>query len=118
PLAFFKKAPQTFKAFSSMFAAGILVFLFFDVIVKASEPINTALKTLHDQHTGGLTVFVEIICVVLAFLVGLLVLVYFNKYVIARYRSSRNTYKEAQVTDAPPVLPLEPVLVGASRDEP
>jgi zinc transporter, ZIP family len=114
PLAFFKKAPQSFKSFASMFAAGILVFLFFDVVGKASEPINTALETLRKDHTGGPIVLVEITCVVLGFLVGLLGLVYFNKYVIARYKPSRNICIEEP---APPVLPLEPVLVGASRDE-
>ena len=40
PLAFLKKAPQSLKAFLSMLATGVLLFLLYDVIGKASEPIN------------------------------------------------------------------------------
>jgi ZIP family zinc transporter len=117
PLAFFKKAPQSFKSFASMFAAGILIFLFYDVVGRASEPIDDALNTLHAKHTGGTTVFFEVTCIVLGFMVGLLSLMYFNKYVITRYKPSRITLKEDGAAQKTFVPSSEPVLVGASNDE-
>lgn len=102
PLAFFKKAPQTFKSFCNMFATGILVFLFFDVVGKATETINAALNTLSQQHTGLQTVFAYTGCMVFGFLVGLLGLVYFNKYIIARYKPSRPGVSQS--------APLSPAL--------
>lgn len=53
PLAFLKKAPQPFKTLASMLAAGVLVFLLYDVVSKGSEPINSAIDTFSQKHTGG-----------------------------------------------------------------
>ena len=45
PFAFLKRVPQATKLFLNMLATGILVFLFYDVIGKATEPINGLLET-------------------------------------------------------------------------
>ena len=42
PFAFLKQAPPSLKAFASMLATGVLIFLLYDVIGKASEPIDEA----------------------------------------------------------------------------
>lgn len=41
PLAFLKHLPQSLKVFLNMLATGILLF---DVVSKASDPINAALS--------------------------------------------------------------------------
>ena len=117
PLAFFKKASPTFKSFASMLAAGVLVFLFFDVIAKASEPIDAALETFHAKHIGTITVLAEVLLVIVGFGIGLLGLVYFNKYVIARYKKPASVAPVERVPE--PVLAkidggIEPVALGAT----
>ncbi|GCE16013.1 ZIP family metal transporter [Tengunoibacter tsumagoiensis] len=107
PLAFLKRAPQRLKTFANMLATGVLVFLFFDVVSKGSEPINSAIETLRDKHTGATTVFAEVGLMVLGFFIGLLGLVYFNSYVIARYKPKKQVIVETGTPD------VEPVLVGA-----
>lgn len=111
PLAFLKKAPQSFKTFASMLAAGVLVFLFYDVISKGTEPINSAIETLSQKHTGASTVFLEVFLMVVGFLVGLLGLVYFNKYVIARYKPGKRVIVETDSAEA------TPALVGAAASK-
>jgi ZIP family zinc transporter len=52
PLAFLKQTLQLLKVFLNMLATGVLVFLLFDVVSKASDPINTALDQVRTHHTG------------------------------------------------------------------
>src|SRR5260370_23476165 len=52
PLAFLKQTPQSLKIFLNMLATGVLLFLLFDVVSKASDPINIALNQVRTQHTG------------------------------------------------------------------
>lgn len=86
PLAFLKRVPQGFKTFASMLATGILVFLFYDVVSKASEPINDAIRAFQQQPATGGELLVDVGLLVVGVVVGLLGLVYFNRLVIARYR--------------------------------
>jgi ZIP family zinc transporter len=86
PVAFVKKAPQSLKAFLSMIATGILIFLLYDVLGKASEPINGLIDQVHTQHTGGTILFLDMFLFVFGLLFGLIGLVYFNKLVIARFK--------------------------------
>lgn len=85
PLAFLRKTPLAFKSFASMFATGILVFLFYDVVGKATEPIDKAI-TAAQKGQGGTMLLVEVVLMVSGIGIGLLGLVYFNKYLIARYK--------------------------------
>jgi ZIP family zinc transporter len=89
PLAFLKRMPHTFKAFASMLATGILVFLFYDVISKATEPIDEAITAFQKDTAAGGELFLDVGLVVVGVLVGLLGLVYFNRWVIARYTSRK-----------------------------
>lgn len=86
PLAFLKKTPQSLKAFLSMLATGVLIFLLYDVVSKASEPINGLIEQVRIQHTGSTTLFLDICLFVFGLLLGLVGLVYFNKNVIARLK--------------------------------
>ena len=89
PLAFLKKAPQSLKAFLSMLATGVLLFLLYDVIGKATEPINGLIEQVRTQHTGGTTLSIDIVLFIFGLLLGLIGLVYFNKHVIARLKSNK-----------------------------
>ena len=95
PIAFLKRMPASSKMFLSMLATGILVFLLYDVIHQASEPIGAALDEVRTTHTGGATFFTDLLLLVAGLVIGLIGLVYFNTYVIAR--SKRGTL--AQVAD-------------------
>ncbi|HEY7123346.1 MAG TPA: ZIP family metal transporter [Ktedonobacterales bacterium] len=114
PLAFLEKAPQKFKTFCNMLATGILVFLFYDVIGKASEKIEEAITSVQAHQESGGTLAVEVVLLIVGVLVGLLGLVYFNKYVLARYkpRRARKTMDEEALSD--PIAPT-PALVGAGQ---
>jgi len=43
PLVFLQHLPQSLKIFLNMLATGILLFLLFDVLSKASDPITVSL---------------------------------------------------------------------------
>jgi ZIP family zinc transporter len=91
PLAFLKNAPQSLKSFSSMLATGVLIFLLYDVIGKASEPIGEVLDQVRTQHTGSVTLVLDIFLFTFGLGFGLVGLVYFNKHVIARFKSNKTT---------------------------
>lgn len=104
PLAFLRTASQSFKQFASMLATGVLVFLFYDIIVKASEPLGEALA----KQALTTTFFIDIVLLVLGLVLGSLGLVYFNKYLVARLNAGKSTrVVGVQATIA------EPVLVGS-----
>jgi ZIP family zinc transporter len=89
PLAFLKKVPLSLKIFLTMLATGVLIFLLYDVLVKASEPINLLINQVRTEHTGSTTLFVYISLFIFGLLLGLLGLVYFNKHVVARVKSRK-----------------------------
>lgn len=86
PLAFLKNLPQSLKSFLSMLATGILIFLLYDVMSKASEPIADALNQvrIHNASTGML--FLDIFLLIFGLGLGSVGLVYFNKYFIRRLK--------------------------------
>jgi zinc transporter, ZIP family len=88
PLAFLKQAPQSLKSFLSMLATGVLLFLLYDVISKASEPIVEALDQVRTHQTGNAVLLLDIFLLISGLVLGLIGLVYFNKYVIMRLRSN------------------------------
>lgn len=88
PLIFLKRLPQSLKIFLNMLATGILVFLFFDVVSKASDPINTALDEVRTHHTGTGIFSLDILLLVLGVGLGSVGLVYFNRLVFGRVRTS------------------------------
>ncbi len=60
PIAFLKQTPQSLKVFLNMLATGVLIFLLFDVVSKASDPINAALDQVRTQHTGTGTFYLDV----------------------------------------------------------
>lgn len=87
PLAFLKQTPQSFKAFASMLATGILLFLLFDVVSKASEPINAALTQVRLSHTGTGALYLDIFLLAFGIGLGSVGLVYFNRVIFGRMRA-------------------------------
>ena len=53
PLAFLQQTPQSLKIFLHMLATGVLLFLLFDVLSKASEPTTAALDQVRAQQSGA-----------------------------------------------------------------
>jgi zinc transporter, ZIP family len=94
PVAFLRRMPQSLRMFMSMLATGVLLFLFFDVIEKASEPIGQALTAAREGYGSGVLIG-QLGLFIGGLALGLLGLVYFNKYVIARAK----TVKSAPATE-------------------
>ncbi|BCL80276.1 ZIP family metal transporter [Ktedonobacteria bacterium brp13] len=95
PLVFLKQLPQSFKIFFNMLATGILIFLFFDVVSKASDPINAALDTVRTQHTGTGIFSLDVFLLILGVGLGSVGLVYFNRLVFDRTRTRKRTVAQA-----------------------
>jgi zinc transporter, ZIP family len=112
PLAFLKNVPQSLKAFLSMLATGVLVFLLYDVIQKASDPINAALDRVRTQHTGIGTFYLDVFLLVFGVGLGSVGLVYFTTYVFGRVRKSK-TSAVVHTPDAFPTPQLTSAGVGA-----
>jgi ZIP family zinc transporter len=87
PLAFLRSAPQGLRMFLNMLAAGVLLFLLFDVLVEASEPVEEALTGFsHGESVTPLLTYMGLLVGGLA--LGLLSLVYFNMVVRSRAGAS------------------------------
>jgi ZIP family zinc transporter len=98
PIAFLKRLPPASKTFLSMVATGVLIFLLYDMISKASEPIGAALDRVREQHTGQAVFFTDVFLLVLGLGLGLVGLVYFNSHVITRF----NRLKPTRTSDPTP----------------
>ena len=86
PLAFLRKISATRKTFLSMLATGVLLFLLYDVIAQATEPIVQLIVQVRSQHSGGGALFLDIFLVIVGLSFGLIGLVYFKKYITAGFR--------------------------------
>src|SRR5690242_19487845 len=84
PFARLSNPPRTLQAFLNALATGILVFLLYDVIAQASEPIDQAIDGAREAQGSLAPVVGDVALLAVGLGVGLLGLVYFNKYVIAR----------------------------------
>src|SRR5260370_42308064 len=105
PIARLKQASSALQAFLNAIATGILVFLLWDVITKASEPINKALDTAKEGSAGNFILL--LLLFVAGFGIGLLSLVYFER------RFVRPAAVGARTGDAtPPQLALM-IAVGS-----
>jgi zinc transporter, ZIP family len=69
-----------------MLATGILLFLLFDVLSKASEPINTSLDEVRTHQTGTGVFALNVLLLVLGIGLGSVGLVYFNRLLFGRVR--------------------------------
>ncbi|HEX4207065.1 MAG TPA: ZIP family metal transporter [Ktedonobacteraceae bacterium] len=107
PIAFLKRAPLSLKAFLSMLATGILLFLLYDVVSKATEPINTLIAEVHTQHASGFALVGSVALVVLGLLIGLVGLAYFTRYLSGRVTNPARRASQS-------VVAPEPALAGVS----
>src|SRR2546421_9803441 len=88
PLAFLQQTPQSLKVFLNMLATGVLLFLLFDVLSKASEPITAALDQVRTQQSGAGTFSVDVFLFVFGIGLGSVGLVYFNHAVLGWLRAT------------------------------
>jgi ZIP family zinc transporter len=113
PIAFLKQTPQSLRVFLNMLATGVLLFLFFDVLSKASDPINAALDQVRTHHTGGGPFALDVFLLVLGIGLGSVGLVYFNRVVFGRVRTnvadpvlkSKGSQPLQTTSDHPPLAP-------------
>jgi ZIP family zinc transporter len=94
PVARLTHSPRSLQAFLNALATGILFFLFWDVLTKASEPIYTALAAAQRAQPGSAAAFLLLLTLFVGGLgIGLLSLVYYERRVLAR--SSERSGREA-----------------------
>jgi ZIP family zinc transporter len=107
PLAFLRRGTPSLRMFLSMLATGVLVFLLYDVIAKASEPIDESLSAFK-EGAGAATLITNVALLAAGLAIGLVGLVYFNKFMIARAREGgfgSNGGSTTQGTGAPDPVP-------------
>src|SRR5579883_986243 len=103
PLAFLRNLSQRLRVFLNMLATGVLLFLLYDVISKASEPISDALTGFHNTHKGGITLALDIALLAVGIGLGSVGLVYFNRLVMhLRSREKRSSGGEQPQNPLPP----------------
>jgi len=84
PIGRLRRPAPRLKSFLNAVSIGILVFLLYDVLGKAVDPVNTALSRASAGH-GGWGRFAELAAVMAAGLVvGLMALVYYDRYQATR----------------------------------
>jgi len=104
PVARLKNPSPSWQAFLNALATGILVFLLWDIITKATEPINTALGA---AQKGDPTDFITLLTVFVGgFGIGLLSLVYFEG------RFIRRTVEGARLHEATPAQLALMIAIG------
>jgi len=79
-------SPRT-QGFLNAVATGILIFLLWDILKNAAEPIEKSVDGLRKGEAGDFVALTVIFAVGLA--VGLLTLVYFNRSLFSRIRQSQ-----------------------------
>jgi ZIP family zinc transporter len=84
PFARLKRLPTSLQVFLNACATGILIFLLYDVISKAAEPINGALTQLQHRKGMALPLVLDLGVFVVGISVGLMGLVYFERRFIRR----------------------------------
>ena len=82
PIARLKNLPRAWQAFLNALATGILVFLLWDILSKAGEPINTALGAAQRGSWANFLLLLALFAGGFGF--GLLGLVYFERVFIRR----------------------------------
>ena len=102
PVARLRNLSRSWQAFLNSLATGILVFLLWDVLTKASEPVEKALDTAKDGHPASFILLLAVFVIGLS--VGLMGLVYFERRIIRR---------TAQETAAGGASPLQLALMIA-----
>jgi ZIP family zinc transporter len=98
PIVLLKHLSQSLRIFLTMLATGILIFLFFDVISQASEPINSALDELRTAHTGGGIFALDVLLLALGTGLGSVGLAYFNRLIFGQAKARAISAAPAQAS--------------------
>jgi zinc transporter, ZIP family len=85
PVARWRNPRRDWQAFLNALATGILVFLFFDVVAKAREPIDAAMEGARDSGSAA-DLIQLLVLFALGFGVGLLGLVYVDRAFVRRHK--------------------------------
>jgi ZIP family zinc transporter len=86
PVARMRSTPKRLQGFLNAFATGILIFLLWDVLSKANQPVVTALGA---AQKGDPAAFAALLAIFMGGLAaGLLSLIYFNRSLAERLRQS------------------------------
>src|ERR1051326_8902350 len=86
PVARWRNPRRDWQAFLNALATGILVFLFFDIVAKAHEPIDSAIAPNKDGSAPAADLVQLLVLFGLGFTVGLLGLVYVDRMFIRRQK--------------------------------
>src|SRR2546425_11410028 len=84
PIARLKSPRPAWQAFLSAVATGILLFLLWDILSKAKEPIDTALGVAHEGDPAPFVGLLVLFCGGVA--AGLIGLVYLDRALIRRHK--------------------------------
>jgi zinc transporter, ZIP family len=84
PVARFRGMPKGIQGFLNALALGILIFLLWDVVSKADEPVVKAIDGLHRGNAQGFAALLSIFIGGIG--VGLLSLAYFNTHLCRRFK--------------------------------
>jgi hypothetical protein len=90
PIARLKQPAPTWQAFLNAAATGILVFLFWDIITKATEPLDTALTAAQQGKASAFIILLSLFAG--GFGLGLLSLVYFEDYFLRRTTTEEHSH--------------------------
>jgi ZIP family zinc transporter len=89
PVARVRGLPKAVQGFLNAFATGILVFLLWDILSHAGDPVKSALAAAHSGDRAPFAMLAAIFAVGIG--AGLLVLVYFNRALFGRLKHDAHT---------------------------
>jgi ZIP family zinc transporter len=90
PVGRVRSLPTATRALLSATATGVLLFLFWDVLVHAVEPVETALVAVSQDGTGTWMGFISLAAVLVAGLIlGLMTLVYYEQWMVGAKGTAR-----------------------------
>ncbi len=96
PVARWRGLSRAVQGFFTTLATGILVFLLWDILKNASEPLE---KSLAGLHQGNISSFAALVTVFAGGIgIGLLALVYFNGALLARFRQNQPAPSSRQLS--------------------
>jgi ZIP family zinc transporter len=89
PVARLRGLPKAVQGFLNAFATGILVFLLWDILSHAGEPVEQAMEAVRTGDGGSFAILATIFAAGIA--AGLLGLVYFNRALFGRLKHDAHT---------------------------
>ena len=109
PVARLRRQPLGLKALLAATATGILLFLLWDVLSHGIEPVEGALTAAALDHTGSWLHFAALAVVFAScFAAGLMSLVYYDRLISGRRRTSFLSVGAAAVADYEPAVGMSP----------